>query len=425
MAFRRAAFTLWLLATLSAGCNKKVTDAHFRLENGLRVDLLATPKGDKAALVLLFDVGADHDPAGRSGMAHLVEHLIATAGGPDRPARTISQLEARYGHGFHAETGADFTLYAVEVPSERIIEELDDAALRMSRLAPTENDLAREKTRLFNEVATLQERDATAAAMTRAAESLHPSRGGGLRGGVAAELDKLTLDEVESFRRSHYGATTARLVIAGHFDLQDVLKRVRAEFDDAPTGKMPAARAPAASRVTGTLVMNEAPTAVALAVPVPEPRDPTYPAFLVAASRVTAPGDTARTWKADFAPLARPDILFVGGPLPKGQPAEPAAARLRAEISGIVGAPLAADEPARAVDTYGDALGMTAPSAKAIADAPFETAFAMGRRAQMGIDGAALAQATRAVTADQLAAAAKLFDATHSTAVLTAAVKTR
>jgi hypothetical protein len=401
------------------GCKKKPPEhAAFRLDNGLRVDLFATKTGDNAALALLFDVGADHDPPGQSGMAHLVERLFATCGVSDKPARTREQLDQRYGQGFLSATGADFTLYAVEVPGGRITEEIDEAGLRMSRLSVTENDLTRERTRLLKEVAAMQERDAVTAAMNRAAESLRPSRGGGMRGGVAAEIAKLKLSEVEAFRQEHYGGATARLLITGHFDVDEISKRIRAAFSPALAGKPPAARPPAGARVTGTLVMSEAPTAMALAVPVPEPKDPLYAPFLALAARVTRGDNAAQTWRADFAPLARPDILFVTAPLPPGQPPEEAAAKIRAAVNGVVSAPLAADEGAHTIEKFGELLGMTELPAKTVAAGPFESAFAAGRRAQLGIDGPALAKAAHALTADQIAAAAKLFDVASSTAVL-------
>src|SRR5262245_41015194 len=85
--------SLIALCGTGTGCQKKPAEAHFRLDNGLRVDLYATSRGDNAAYALLFDVGADHDPAGRSGMAHLVEHLFSTAGRGGKPARTVEQLQ--------------------------------------------------------------------------------------------------------------------------------------------------------------------------------------------------------------------------------------------------------------------------------------------------------------------------------------------
>jgi hypothetical protein len=91
---------------------------------------------------------------------------------------------------------------------------------------------------------------------------------------------------------------------------------------------------------------------------------------------------------------------------------------MRAEVTALVKAPLADDEPERAIARYGGPLGMKPLSAEACAAEPFETAFATGRRAQLGVDGAALALAAGAVTQDQVSAAAQRFDTTHSAAVI-------
>jgi hypothetical protein len=255
--------------------------------------------------------------------------------------------------------------------------------------------------------------------MTRAAESVSPSRGGALRGGLAKEIDAITLDEVEAFRRAHYGGATARLIVAGRFDIEEATNRIKTAFAGVPGGKVAEPRPPASAKVTGTLVMSESPSAVALAVPVPGFREPTYAAFLALASRLAAPGGAAHAWKPDFAPLARPDVLFVTDAIPKGQPGEPIAARLRTEVSAIVTAPPAADESDRVMETFGATLGMKPVTSETCAAEPFETAYATGRRAQLGVDGQALAQAARAITAEQLAAAATLFDSKNSAAVIT------
>ncbi len=230
---RRLSLVLCVFA-LAAGCRKKGPETEFKLDNGLRVELAPSPDGDEVALVVVFDVGADHDPAGRSGMAHLIERLFATMGREGKPNRTVQ-----------TRTGPDFTYYGLAVPTARLNEELDDTALRMSTLAPTEGDLARERQRLLEQVATMQEKDPLMAAMNKASESLRPSAGGGIRGGVAAEIQAMTFAEIEAFRRAHYGAATARLVIAGRFDLAEVSKRVRSAFSAVPAGKAPQARPPA------------------------------------------------------------------------------------------------------------------------------------------------------------------------------------
>jgi zinc protease len=402
---RQVSLALCSFAVIAGGCQKK--PASFQLDNGLRVDLVPTSRGDKAALAILFDVGADHDPPGRSGMAHLVEHLFATSTGPSGTPGRARSVESR--------TGAAYTLSSSEVLGGRILEEIDDAAFRMSRQAATkEADLTRVRKRVLEELAA-QEHDPVMAAMHRAAESLRPSRGGGARGGVAAEVEAMTLAEVDAFQQAHYGAATARLVIAGRFDVAEAEKRIRTAFAKLPAVKPPQPRAPAGSRVTGTLVMGDAPQAMALAVAVPDVKDPLYPAFVVLAARLTGAGNGAqseRTWKVDFAPFARPDVLWVKGPIPAGQQPEAAAERVRKEVSAIVGAPPAGDDSVRALARYGGALGITP------ADEARETAFVTARRAQLGVDTKALEAAIKAVTPDQLTAAARLFDGKSSTAVL-------
>jgi zinc protease len=386
---------------LVAGCRKKAAETRFKLDNGLRVELAPMTEGDQVALVVLFDVGADHDPPGRSGMAHLVERLFATAGREGKPDRTVQ-----------TRTGADFTFYGLSVAPPRLDDEIDDTVMRLSTLAPTEADLARERPRLLEQVAQMQERDAMMAATTKASEAVRPSAGNGVRGGIASEIQAMTLPEIEAFRRAHYGAATARLVIAGRFDLDEVSKRVRAAFSSVPAGKPPQARPPAGSRVTGTQVMGDLPSAVVLAVPVPEPKDPSYAAFVVLATRVSTHMSPGQTWKANFAPFARPDTLLITSIIPPNQPPEPFAEKMRADVSALVKAPLAADDADHAVMKFGGVLGLR-PAATAL-----ETAFSLGRRRQLGIDAAALDHALHAVTAAQLAAAGQLFDTKSSVAVL-------
>ena len=396
--------SLCLLTVLFAGCRKQITASSFSLDNGLRIELLATPQGDRAALALLFDVGADHDPPGRSGMAHLVQYV----------------MQAQLGGDWRGRTGADYTLQTVVAPTGRILDEIDAAALRMSHPLVTDSDLARERSRLVSDLAAQQEGDALAVAMFRAAEAVRPSRGGGLRGGVVKELTAITANDVDAFRRMHYGAATARLVIAGHIDVAETTRRVREGFASITPGAMPAARPPAASSVTGTLVMGDAPTAAALAVPAPAPKDPLYPAFLALAARLTGPAEAARPWKAEFDPLAGPDILFVTAtltPTPT-QPAEPAAARMREQVKAVVAAPLAPDEPARVIERFGAALGLSPPTPDSLAAGPGEAVVAAARRAQLGIDGTALLKALGTIAPDQMTAAAALFDAKSSAAVV-------
>src|SRR5207248_2701703 len=77
----------------------------FRLDNGLTV-LLRPVKGTKdVALVVLYALGEDHDPKGKSGLGHMVEHLYATAAAGGEKARTINDIILRYPKGWNFQTG--------------------------------------------------------------------------------------------------------------------------------------------------------------------------------------------------------------------------------------------------------------------------------------------------------------------------------
>src|SRR5262249_60515462 len=68
----------------------------FSLDNGLTVILRPVQGAKDTALVLLYPIGSDHDPEGRSGMAHFVEHLQCTAAAGEFPVRPFEEILNRY-----------------------------------------------------------------------------------------------------------------------------------------------------------------------------------------------------------------------------------------------------------------------------------------------------------------------------------------
>ena len=76
------------------------TPEPFKLDNGLTVILRPVPTANKVAFVTLYNIGEMHDPIGKSGMAHLMEHLYCTAAAGDTPARDVMQFIKRYPAGW-------------------------------------------------------------------------------------------------------------------------------------------------------------------------------------------------------------------------------------------------------------------------------------------------------------------------------------
>jgi hypothetical protein len=377
----------------------------FRLPNGLAVDLVSGPCGDSTALVVLVNVGIDHDPAGRSGMAQLAGRVLSTSIAAGRAERTV-------------ETGNDYTLCSVMVAGDRLLDELDEVAAWMSKTAPTEADLGRERARLLEELAKLSGTDAALTAMSLAEEAVQPTRGNGKRHGIASELEAITLAELQAFWQAHLKPGNARITVAGRFDAAKVRARIEAAFTPVPAGTPPVAREDGGATVKGTLVMGDAPRAVAVAVPAPAMSDPLYAPFLVLAARLTDKPAQARTWEASYDPIKRPELLFITGAVGQGEQPEPAAARMRAEVTTMLARPPAPDDIAGAKERFRLFLEPHLVDPALCAKDARAFAVARVRRAQRGLDVAPLVQALDTTTKDQLDEAARLFEPKRTAAVI-------
>ncbi len=384
-----------------------LVEQSFKLANGLDVDMITGPCGDSAALVVSFGAGIDHDPAGRSGMAQLAARILATSGAPGRAARTV-------------ETGSDYLMYSVVVKGDPLLDELDEVAAWMSQSQrlPMEADLTRERTRLLEELGKLQGDDAARTAVSLAEEAVVPTRGNGKRNGIVAEVEAITLGELQTYWQGQIKPGNARFAIAGKFDAEKVRARINIGFASLAAGAPPVLRDPGDSTVKGTLVMGEKPSAVAIAIPAPALTDALYAPFLMLVSRLLEKPAEPRTWQVVFDPLRRSDVLLVTGLVGQTEQPEPAAGRMRDEMAKIVGAPLASGDMITTKERFRSFL--TPHDLDPATCAKDARAFAMARArgAQLKLDAPALTKALDGITKTQLEEAGKLFGAKQSAAVI-------
>jgi len=209
------------------------------LPNGLRVLVQEDHQTPAVALRIEYRVGAWADPEGRSGFAHLFEHMMFE--GSKHVAR--GEFEATMSVGgarFNAETSSDSTVYFETFPkamldkvlwleSDRmgfLLERLDQKMLDEVRTIVKNEQHERTETRPFGGLAP--------AVNTRLFPHGHPYHHS--VGGVAAELDQATLEDVRSFFLRWYAPNQATLVIVGDVDTKDVLARVARWFSPIPPG---------------------------------------------------------------------------------------------------------------------------------------------------------------------------------------------
>lgn len=405
-------------------------EERFRLDNGLQVIIRPIRGAGDVACIVLYDVGGDHDPKGRSGLAHLVEHLYVTAAaGPEAP-RTADALFRRYPAGANAQTGDRYTVVATVFPKASLDKELRDASARMGDLKITPADLDRERARLLDEVANMFGRIPALGALNNARELVRPTPQGGRKGGQPDQVKAITLDELGAHWRRYYKPRNAILVLAGGVEPAEAKKAVTTHFGGLPAGdELPKPHELGKPRFGETVSL-----AVESAVPgseregclmyaAPEPGSTLYAPFLVIAARLYASAAKSRTAPGRFPiyyPLLDdPAVIGVNAAAGPNESDKELYTRLEVMISSAVEPELREVDRARTEQTFGLFLGLMDVPDAALARNPYSVAFAVGRREQLGLDPAKLKQSLRAVTEQDLRrAAVEVFAPTRHTGAI-------
>ncbi|TLY50381.1 MAG: insulinase family protein [Gammaproteobacteria bacterium] len=241
---RLFALLLGLAALPLAAADLNVAPIAFKqrtLANGLQVIQIEDHTSPTVAVQVWYHVGSKNDPAGRSGFAHLFEHLMFKST-KNLKAEQFDRLTEDVGGQNNATTNDDFTNYFEAVPSNHLERLLWAEAERMANLNVDEANFKSERAvveeelrqrvlatpygRLFN-------------AVPKDAYLVHPYKRPGI--GSIEELDAAALADVIAFHRTFYRPDFATLIVAGDFIPGELDKWVDAYF--APLQK-PAAAIP-------------------------------------------------------------------------------------------------------------------------------------------------------------------------------------
>ncbi len=407
----------------------------YQLDNGLKVILRPIQGARQTAMVVVYSIGSDHDPEGRSGLAHWVEHLYATAAAGTAKARTAEEFARRYPDGANGQTGDRYTVIAAVFPKKDLDDELKDAAARMGDLRITAGDLEREGERLFEELMNMYGGIPTLAAMNHARELARPSPFGGMHGGNPEHLDQITIDEIGAYWKRYYKPRNAILAMAGDLDPAAARAAIAAHFGGLPGGEpAPAPHEPGKPKL-GTVTEQKTPfpipgaqSTACIAYPAPQPGSDLYAPFLVLISRLWAGasklGEGGVTGSpVYFTPLDDGSIVAVSAGVQPGETAAKAIGRLETFVAETIEPKLRSNESVATQLQLGPFLGLTSQSDAFLSQNPYGVAFSLARREQLGLDPAKLKAALEALTEEDLRrAAAEIFaPARHAGAVISVA----
>jgi len=208
------------------------------LANGLRVYAMPDPNTANVSVQVWYDVGSKDDPVGRSGFAHLFEHIMFKAT-RNMPAETLDRLTEDVGGFNNASTYDDFTNYYEVVPANHLERVLWAEADRMGSLVvdeaifKSERDVVKEEYR--QRILASPYGKLFGLYIAQANFTVHPYGRPGI--GSIEELDAATVADVRAFHATYYRPDNAVLVVAGNFDQAQFDKWVDQYFGPIATPK--------------------------------------------------------------------------------------------------------------------------------------------------------------------------------------------
>ncbi|GGD51485.1 M16 family metallopeptidase [Pseudoxanthomonas indica] len=209
----------------------------FTLANGLRVIVHTDRKAPIVAVNVWYHVGSKNEQPGRTGFAHLFEHLMFQ-GSENNKGEFFEPFELVGATDQNGTTNQDRTNYFQNVPTTALDMALWMESDRMGHLlgAIDQNSLDEQRGVVQNEKRQGENQPYGRRIYAKIFEALYPAGHpyNWQTIGSMADLDAATLDDVKTWFRSWYGPNNAVLVLAGDIDLKTAKEKVTRYFGDIP-----------------------------------------------------------------------------------------------------------------------------------------------------------------------------------------------
>jgi zinc protease len=248
---------LVLLFTLAAGAlaqtqNIDIPYQKFVLDNGLTVIVHEDHKAPIVAVNLWYHVGSKNEKTGKTGFAHLFEHLMF-GGSQHAKGVYIKALESVGATDLNGTTYFDRTNFFEDVPTSALDYTLWMEADRMGFLDLTQKTLDLQRGVVQNEKRQ-GENNPYRLAEEYIPENTYPA-GHPYSWDVIGEmsdLDAASFKDVEEWFKTYYGPSNVVLVLAGDIDAQTAKEKVQKYFGDIPAGPPIAHQQVWIAKMTGT-----------------------------------------------------------------------------------------------------------------------------------------------------------------------------
>jgi zinc protease len=324
------------------------------LANGLKVYTSRDTTTPNVSVQVWYGVGSKDDPHGRSGFAHLFEHLMFKAT-RNMPNETLDRLTEDVGGFNNASTWDDFTNYYEVVPANHLERLIWAEADRLKSLVIDESVFASERDVVKEELRQRVLADPYgrffALSIPQQSFTAHPYQRPGI--GSIEELDAATVDDVRAFHRTYYRPDNAALIVVGNFDQAKLDALIDQYFNPIakPAGDIPKVTVTEPARTGPKSVNTYGPNvplpALAITWLAPAAADKDVPALTVLDAVLSA-GKSSRLYDSlvydqkiaqsvfSTAPTnAQPGLFYVGAVMAGGKTVAQGEAALRAQVARV------------------------------------------------------------------------------------------
>ncbi len=211
----------------------------FTLDNGLRVVLNRDNSVPVVAVAVYYDVGSRNEREGRTGFAHLFEHMMFQ-GSENVPKAGHFQYIMKAGGSMNGTTSSERTNYFETLQASQLPLALWLESDRMRSLAVTQENLDNQREAVKEEKRLRYDNQPYGGIFDMISEMIFTNFANSHSTiGSMEDLDDATVEDVQNFFRVYYAPNNAVLVISGAFETKTAMELVEKYFGDIPSQPVP------------------------------------------------------------------------------------------------------------------------------------------------------------------------------------------
>jgi zinc protease len=202
----------------------------YKLENGLRVVLNPDSAIPVVSLAIYYDVGSRNEREGRTGFAHLFEHMMFQGSENVRKAEHF-QFIMKAGGTMNGTTSSERTNYFETLPANQLPLGLWLEADRMRSLAVTQENLDNQREAVKEEKRLRYDNQPYGQVFDLLTEMVFQNFANAHSTiGSMEDLDDATVEDIREFFRIYYAPNNSVLVLSGAFEIEEAKKQIEKYF---------------------------------------------------------------------------------------------------------------------------------------------------------------------------------------------------